>query len=260
MTAYAAGTFCWPELGTTDQSAAIEFYKKLFGWTTVDMPLPDGVYSMIKLGKDDVGAAYQLMPDMVKQGVPPNWLAYIAVDDVDAAAKKVAANGGTVVMGPMDVKPDGKHLIGRMAVVQDPEKASFGLWQAGSHIGATLVNEPGTLTWNELMTHDAKAAKKFYTAVFGYGVSEMDMGDMIYTVLKVGDRQSGGIMPIPAEMKGMPANWMTYFAVDDVDKRAKIATSAGGKIVGEPHDVPGVGRFAMLQDPQGAMFSILKMA
>jgi hypothetical protein len=259
MTAHASGTFCWPELGTTDPKAAIEFYRELFEWGVNELPLPDGsAYSMIKKGSEDAGAMYQLMDDMVKQGVPPHWMSYVAVDSVDATLEKVKANGGTVVMGPMDVKPDGRLLIGRMAVVQDPEGATFSVWQAGSHIGATVVGEHGALCWNELWSRRPDAALRFYKAVFGWGSSAMNMGGMEYQMVLVGGQPAGGIMPMPPGMQA-PPHWLTYFAVDDCDRRTEKAKAAGGTVLSGPQDVPGVGRMSMLQDPQGAGFAIIKL-
>jgi predicted enzyme related to lactoylglutathione lyase len=259
MTAHAAGTFCWPELGTTDQAAALKFYTDLFGWTVTEMPIPGGVYSMIKKGKDDVGAAYTLMDEMVKQGVPPNWMSYVATDDIDAACERVKKNGGQVVVGPMDVKPDGNHLIGRMAACMDPEGAAFSLWQAGSHIGTTLTGEPGSLCWNELWSRNPDAAYKFYAAVFGWGSSPMDMGGMTYQMMMVGEQPGGGIMPMPADMQA-PAHWLTYFAVDDADRVVAKAKASGAKVFMGPDDIPNIGRMAILSDPQGATFAVIKLA
>jgi len=261
MTAYANGTFCWPELGTTDTKAAFAFYKELFDWGINELPMPDGsVYAMLKKGSDDAGAMYTLMPDMVKQGVPPHWMSYVAVDDADATAAKVKANGGTVVMGPMDVKPDGNMLIGRMAVCQDPEGATFSLWQAGLHIGANVVNEHGALCWNELYTRQPDAALAFYKAVFGWGFNPMPMGDgPPYQIALVGERPNGGIMAMQPGMD-FPPNWLVYFAVDDCDARLEKAKKGGGEVLMGPMDAGGIGRFAVLKDPQGAVFAIIKLA
>jgi predicted enzyme related to lactoylglutathione lyase len=258
MTKYVAGTFCWPELGTTDAAAAKKFYAGLFDWSTVDMPIPGGApYTMIKKDDRDVGAMYTLNEEQTKHGIPPHWLSYIATDDVDATLEKIKANGGNVLMGPMDVKPDGTNLVGRMAAVTDPEGAAFAIWQAGSHCGATIVNEPGSLAWNELMTRDAAAAKKFYSAVFGWNLQEMEMSMGPYTVVSVGERPNGGIMTMPEGAGDAPAHWLAYFAVDDCDARAKKAESLGGKFILQPMDIPDIGRMAVLQDPQGAMFAIM---
>jgi predicted enzyme related to lactoylglutathione lyase len=260
MTAHASGTFCWPELGTTDTKAAFAFYQELFDWSLREMPLPDGsTYAMIKRGSDDAGAMYTLMEDMVKQGIPPHWMSYVSVDDVDATAKKIEAAGGKVVMGPMDVKPDGKMLIGRMAVAQDPEGATFSIWQAGMHIGATVVGEPGALCWNELFTRQSDAALRFYQAVFGWGAMPMPMGDgPPYQMVTVNGQPAAGIMTMQPGMD-FPPHWLVYFAVDDCDRRVAKAKAAGGAVLHGPQDVPSIGRFAILQDPQGAVFAIIRL-
>jgi predicted enzyme related to lactoylglutathione lyase len=259
MTAYAAGTFCWPELGTTDAQAATTFYTKLFDWTVNSMPMPGGSYNMLKLDDKDVGALYSLHGEQLKAGFPPNWLSYIAVDDVDATTSKVKANGGKVLVEPMDVKPDGKTLIGRMAAFQDPEGASFAVWKAGIHQGAGVVDEPGSRAWTELLTRDLTAARKFYTAVFGWSCEAVDMPSGPYTLIKNQGSLNGGMMKMPKEAGEAPASWTIYFAVDDCDASAKKAASLGGKVVVPPTDIPTVGRMAWIQDPQGAVFVVIKM-
>jgi predicted enzyme related to lactoylglutathione lyase len=261
MTKYVAGTFCWPELGTSDTAGARKFYGGVFDWTTVDMPIPGGdPYTMINKGEAAVGALYALFEEQKKHGVPSHWLSYVATDDVNATVEKVNANGGKVLMGPMDVKPDGTNLVGRTAVIQDPEGAAFAVWEAGTHCGASLVNEPGSLCWNELMTRDVPRAKKFYSAVFGWTAQDMDMPTGPYTVVMVGERPNGGFMTMPREAGEAPPHWMIYFAVDDCDARQRKAESLGGKTVVPPFDVPEVGRLSVIQDPQGATFAILKLA
>ena len=124
------GTFCWVELGTSDNEAAKSFYTQLFGWEYVDNPMgPDqGVYTILKLNGKDIGGLYKLMPDMVAQGVPPHWMSYVAVTDADASAEKAKAEGATIMNGPFDV-----FTMGRMAVIQDPTGAVFSIWQAKEH-------------------------------------------------------------------------------------------------------------------------------
>jgi predicted enzyme related to lactoylglutathione lyase len=217
-----------------------------------------GPYTMLKQGREDVGAAYTMMDDMVKQGVPPNWMSYISTDDLAASCEKVKKNGGKVIVGPMDVKPDGNHLIGRMATCADPEGAMFAIWEAGSHFGATIVNEHGALCWNELYSDDTDKALKFYQAVFGWGVDKMPMDNMIYNIIKVGERMNGGIMKKPAEMP-IPSMWLTYFAVNDCDKAVEQTTAGGGKVIVPPVDAGGIGRISILSDPQGAMFAVIKL-
>ena len=251
-TSYAQGTPNWVDLQTTDQAAAKQFYAGLFGWTYDDQPMGEGaVYSMAKLGDKDVAAIAPQSPELKAAGAPPMWNTYIAVDSADEAAARVEAAGGQVAMPPFDVMD-----AGRMAFVLDPSGAAVALWQANQHIGSTLVNEPGTVTWNELITTDP-AATKFYEQVVGVTTSTMDMGTGEYTLFHVGDNMVGGSTPPP--MEGVPNHWHVYFAVDDADATAAKATELGGSVMVAPFDIP-VGRIAVLTDPQGAVFSVLKPA
>jgi predicted enzyme related to lactoylglutathione lyase len=252
-TSYTQGTPNWVDLQTTDPAAAKDFYTGLFGWTYDDQEMPEGggVYSLAKLGDRMVAAIAPQAPEMAAAGAPPMWNTYIAVDDVDAAAAKVEAAGGQVAMQPSDIMD-----AGRMAFVMDPCGAGVALWQAGNHIGATLVNEPGTVTWNELITSDP-AVTKFYEQVLGMTTSTMDMGQGEYTLFHAGGQMVGG--STPPQMEGIPNHWHTYFAVDDADATAGKATELGGGVLVAPFDTP-VGRMAVVCDPQGATFTVMKPA
>jgi predicted enzyme related to lactoylglutathione lyase len=253
-TEHAPGTPSWVDLQTSDTNAAKAFYAALFDWDFEDLPVgndADGnpaFYSMArKNGKDVAAIAGLQMP-----GIPPHWNTYVTVADVDATAAQVAAAGGTVVADAFDVMD-----AGRMAVIADPTGAMFNLWTPKNSIGAELVNEHGTLSWNELMSPDVPAAATFYNKIFGWGTNTMGEGDQQYTEFKLGDRSVGGGMKPP--MPGMPSVWGIYFATDDTDKTVEIAKSKGATVFQEPMDIPP-GRMAVLADPTGAMFSVIKMA
>ncbi len=253
MTAYTPGTFCWVDLGTNDAEAAKKFYAELFGWTAIDMPAgPDMIYTMCQIEGKYVAALYQQGPQ--EQGVPPHWNSYVSVASADETAAKVKSAGGTVMGEPFDVLDSG-----RMAMIQDPEGVFVGAWQPRNHIGARLVNQPGTLSWNELATRDAQKAAEFYTKVFGWEAQTQDYGGTPYTLIMNSDRQNGGIMQMTEAWGDMPPHWMVYFAVADCEASAEKAKSLGGKIAVPPTDAGEVGRFAVLQDPQGAVFSIIKL-
>jgi predicted enzyme related to lactoylglutathione lyase len=248
---YAQGTPNWVDLQTSDQGAAKEFYSALFGWTYDDQPMAEGqVYSMAKLGDHLVAAIAPQSPELAAAGAPPAWNTYIAVDSVDETVAKVEAAGGQVAMQPFDVMD-----AGRMAFVMDPGGAAVALWQAGSHIGATLVNEPGTLTWNELITTNPSVA--FYQEVLGLTTSGVDMGEGEYTIFQADDQQVGGTTA--PQMPGVPNHWHVYFAVADADATAAKITERGGSLLVDPFDTP-VGRMAVARDPQGAVFSIVQPA
>jgi uncharacterized protein len=250
-TEYGQGTPSWVDLQTTDQDAGKKFYASLLGWSYDDQPMPQGGRYSMALVNGETVAAIAPMPPGAPEGMPPMWNTYIAVDDVDATLEKVGPAGGQVLMPAMDVGD-----AGRMAFVADPTGAVVGLWQANRHIGATLVNEPGTLTWNELITDKPDSALAFYAAVFGVTSSTVEMGPgQTYHLLKVGGTDVGGCMEPP--MPDVPNHWHVYFAVRDADATAAQAGAGGGQVAVEPFDIPSVGRSAVLADPQGAMFSVL---
>jgi predicted enzyme related to lactoylglutathione lyase len=255
FTKHDPGMFCWYELGTSDTDAAKKFYGMLFGWGAVDTPAAPGMtYTLLQLKGKDVGALYQLTDEHKKLGVPPHWLTYVSVASADESAEKATALGGKVTMGPFDVMD-----VGRMAVIEDPTGAVFAIWQAKSHPGARLKDETNTFCWSELATSDVDKAKEFYTQLFGWGTKSGDMGPMVYTELMNGSTPIGGMLPIAAEWGNVPPHWLNYIAVEDCDGLANNAKEQGANIISPPMDIPNVGRFAVIQDPQGAVFAIIKL-
>ena len=249
VTRHEPGSFCWPELATTDAEGAKKFYTTLFNWSFEDSPAgPDMIYTMLKKKGKSVGALYKL--DAQQKGVPPHWNVYVAVASADAAAKKAKELGGKVLMEPFDVMD-----VGRMAIIEDQQGARICVWEAKKHIGAEVVNEPGALCWAELDTTDVDSARRFYTALFGWGAKVSEM----YTEWQQAGTSIGGLMKIPKEWGTVPPNWLVYFAVTDPDAAAKKSAELGGGAIVPPMDIPGAGRFAVLRDPQGAVFAIYRM-
>jgi predicted enzyme related to lactoylglutathione lyase len=249
VTKHDPGSFCWAELATSDDAGAKSFYTTLFGWSYEDSPAgPDMVYTRLKKGGKDVGALYKIGAQ--QKGMPPNWGVYVTVGSADKSAEKAKSLGGKILMEPFDVMD-----IGRMAVVQDPQGAVLSLWEPKKHIGAEVVNEVGALCWAELDTTDTPSAKKFYTGLFGWGTKDSPE----YTEWLRGETSIGGMMKIPKEWGPVPPNWLIYFAVNDPDATAKKIAELGGSAIVPPMDIPGAGRFAVLRDPQGAVFAIYKM-
>ena len=247
--------FSYSDLQTTDLDAATSFYTQLFGWDVDEQPMGDSmVYAMFK--KDGrTAAAASLQPAQQREmGIPPMWSTYFTVSDVDSRTKEAERAGGTIHAGPFDV-----FDAGRMSVIQDPNGAVFCLWQAKDNIGAEVMNEPNTLTWTECTAPDVAKGRAFYTELFGWGFDEQDMGGGLnYTVFtKDGaDNPVCGLMPPPVE--GMPAFWLVYFSVESCDDTAARAKELGADVKNGPTDIPNVGRFAIIADPQGATFGILE--
>ncbi len=256
ITQYPPGTFCWVELVTTDGEAAKKFYCDLLGCSYSDSPAgPDMVYTMLQRDGKNLGALCQMNQEQQAQGIPPHWNSYVAVASADETAAKAKSLGGNLIMAPFDV-----FDAGRMAILQDPTGAVFSVWQANAHCGATLVNEPGSFCWNELATKDTGAASEFYTKLFGWTAQEQEMGDMVYTTFMVGERMNAGMLQIAAEWGDVPPNWVVYWSVADCDASAEKAKSLGATIIAPPADIPEVGRFSVIQDAQGAVSSIIKLA
>jgi len=251
VTSHKPGSFCWTELMTSDQPAAKNFYTKLFGWTFDDAPLGDGTfYTMLKLKGESVGALYQRTKQ--EAGVPPHWNCYVTVANADDAAKKVAALGGKIIMPPFDVMD-----VGRMTVIADPTGAVLCLWQAKKHIGMNIVNEPGAPCWLELGTTDGSVAGNFYSQLFGWELKPLPITPP-YTIFANAGTDIGGMYLCTDSMANVPPHWLPYFQVRDCDATVKEATAMGGKVIVPAMDIP-VGRFAYLQDAQGAVFAVIKL-
>lgn len=244
-TRHAPGSFSWVDLTTSDSGGAKKFYAGLFGWEFEDNEIPGdgGVYTMCKVGDGYVAA---LAP--ATDQFPPHWNSYVTVASADEAAAKAKELGANVIEEPFDVME-----AGRMALFQDPTGAMLCVWEPRDSIGATLVNDPGSLTWNELHTPDPAKALEFYTGLFGWSSEEMDTpeGAPSYSVVRVGERSNGGVT---AAQEGEPPNWLPYFTVEDRDAAAEKAKQLGATELARV-DMPQ-GQIAVFTDPQGAPFGV----
>jgi len=255
MPEYAPGTPSWVELSSADTDASAAFYREVMGWgTTEPGPVEEtGGYRMFQQEGKSVGG---LMGHM-QEGQPTAWSTYISVADADETTGRVKAAGGTVIVEPMDVMD-----LGRMAFFADPTGAVFGVWQPKAFGGAELVNEPGSLCWNEVLTRDAESDKSFYSSVFGWtaGRPQFEGAPESYTVWEVGGRPVGGMMQMgpPYFPDEVPPHWSVCFAVADCDATVAKARELGATITMEPMDMP-IGRFAGIIDPQGAPFAVMQM-
>jgi len=251
-TSYAPGTFSWVDLTTTDPATAKDFYAALFRWTYEDAPTGDGGhYTMVRRDGHDVAGLSAMPEPLREQGVPPHWTSYVTVEDADAAAARATELGGSVHLGPFDVM-----RAGRMAVVADPQGAAFAVWQAREHIGATLVNDPGSLTMNELATSDLEDARRFYGELFGWRAQQLS-DQPPYFSLHNGDRLNGGLTSLPAGAENVPPHWRPYFTVEDLDAAVATSGERGGRTLLRPVQIPA-GRVAALADPQGAVFCLFE--
>ena len=246
--AYEPGTFCWAELSTPDQEAAKRFYGELLGWESDDRPMGEGSYYSMQVVSGKMVAAIAAQPEQQREaGVPPLWNSYVAVADADAVAERAKELGANVHAPPFDVM-----TAGRMAVIQDPQGAFFMLWQPRDHVGAGLVNEPGTLVWNELQSPDLDASAAFYSDLFGWKVADFEGMEDRYMGIENAGAHNGGMRTLQPPS---PPSWLTYFGVQDVEESlAKLQELGGTKLAG-PIDIT-MAKLAVVADPQGAVFAL----
>jgi uncharacterized protein len=250
---HAPGTPSWVDVASPDPDASARFYGGLFGWEAAETgPVEEtGGYRMLQRDGRNVAGLGPTQSD----GQPAMWTTYVSTDDAEAVTAKVREAGGQVVMEPFDVLG-----AGRMAVFVDPGGAFISVWQPQTHHGADVVNEANSLCWNELATRDIDQAKAFYRAVFGWEGETNAYGDTSYTEWKLGGRSIGGMIQMNEQWPAdVPPHWMVYFAVEDVDAAAKRVEELGGKIAVPPTDTPA-GRFSVVNDPHGAVFSVITLA
>ncbi len=250
--------FVWHDLMAADVEGAKRFYGELFGWRFKRGE--HDPYEHIHAGEHPIGGIMKLDP---KHGAPPHWIGYVSVDNVEQANARVTKHGGKVMMAKIDIPETGEF-----SVAADAHGAVFSPFHySAKDKMAPESNErpaPYTFCWDELMTPDPAAAAKFYSAVFGWGVEHVEMpGFGGYTLLKRtglkdamgADQNAGGIMKLPP---GVPHPfWMTYVAVPDADAAAEKAKRLGATITTPPMDIPEVGRFVTMLDPQHAAIAFL---
>lgn len=253
VTEYPPGSPSWADLLCKNGQSAKDFYTGLFGWTFDDHPAGPGmVYTMFSHQGAPVCAAAE--PGPGQENLPPHWSIYITVDDLEAAVERARAAGGTVLMDPFDVLD-----VGRMAIVQDQQGAFVRLWYPLKHAGAGKLNEPGAISWFELATTDPASASAFYSQVLGAECAPDPDTPFEYTLVKVAGNPVAGILQIGEDWGPVSPNWGIYVGVEDVDATVSSARDLGGSVVVEPRDIEQFARFAVLRDPDGAVFNIVRM-
>ncbi|THK36057.1 VOC family protein [Ensifer sp. MPMI2T] len=247
------GKFVWYELMTTDTKAAQTFYENVIGWRGSDAGMPGIEYTLLSVGDRHVAGLMTMPEGALDMKIPPAWLGYVAVDDVDAAAAKLTADGGNVHRAPDDIPG-----VGRFAIVSDPHGAVFALFKGTSEEPPALDQmAAGNVGWHELMAGDLDTAFPFYSNLFGWTKDQaMDMGDMgTYQIFAWSGTPIGGMMTRP---KDVPAPyWLYYFNVEALDSAIERAKAGGAKIVLEPMEVPGGSWIVQCIDPQGALFALV---
>ena len=250
------GEFVWYDFMASDVDKAIAFYGEAVGYKT--QAWGDDGYQMwmINGGENSVGGVMQLPEQAAKMGAPPHWLSYVAVDDADAIAAKTSELGGNVLQPGFDI-PD----VGRIAVLQDPHGAVFGVVAfEGDGMDRPDPSQVGAFCWAELWAGDLDSAWDFYNSLFGWEKADaMDMGDDMGTYQMFGnggEMAFGGMMTKPAEMP--MAAWTYCITTDDLDAAIGRVEGNGGSVMNGPMDVPN-GRVCYFTDSQGGAFALYQL-
>jgi predicted enzyme related to lactoylglutathione lyase len=238
------GKFVWHEQVSSDPAQAQSFYSQLFGWGSEQFkPSGEMDYTMIASGGTTHGGYGKAM----EGAPPPHWLSHVRVESLDETIEKAKAAGGSLAAGPFDMEE-----VGRIGIIQDPQGAYLSAYEPAQE----MPQPEGVFVWDELATTDADAAQRFYEAVFGWTTTDMGPEYGGYRIFEHAGPETGiaGFMTVP----DVPPHWQPYVAVEDVDATVAKAATLGGSTLMEAMDVPNVGRIAVLRDPQGATFGIIK--
>ena len=250
----AHGIVGWTDVAVPDMDAGRAFYSGLFGWDAVSAGPADSMpYTMFALDGEVVAGMGPLSADQVDAGQLPAWSSYVIVDDADIVFAAAVELGATPLMEPTKILD-----TGTMFAILDPVEAPVGFWQSGTHDGAGVFNEPGSLTWNDLATRDVEKAKTFYTHLLGWDVGEMPMGDRAYWTFSNAGRMNGGTWDMSGLLPDdVPSHWMPWFRVRDCSATATRVEQLGGSIRRAPAE-DGIGTSAVVADPFGAVFGIIE--
>ena len=245
------GLFVWHDLLTSDVQKSADFYGNLFGWTFRELDMGSGVkYTMVFSNETAIAGIHK----SDEEGVPPHWMPYIAVDDVEDIVSKFESSGGFICMPPRDI-PN----VGRFSIVHDPQGGVISTIKFyAKEKAAPLSDKTGRFCWCELLAKDSKAANEFYGQLFNWENEEIKLENESYWLQKVDGKPLAGVMNMPPGVELDRAAWVVFIAVDNVDEAAKKAQSLGATVQVRPTDIPNIGRFAALKDPEGAVFNIFR--
>ncbi|GLF99641.1 VOC family protein [Streptomyces yaizuensis] len=250
-TRHTPGTPCWASLMVHRLEETQSFYHELFGWDFSPGPQPLGPYVRALLDGKDVAGLGQLPAG---REAPLSWTPYLAADDTDSCAESARSSGGTVAVGPLDAAD-----AGRLAIVADPSGAIFGIWQRAALAGTAVRGAHGTPAWQELLTVETAAVRKFYESVFGYETEDARTDGADRVVLRVDGRPVAALHGLGRLPRQRGSHWMISFEVDGVERAARQVTALGGQVLEPPEDGPR-GRTATVADPEGAVFRIVHSA
>jgi len=252
-TTKTTGRYYWRDLLSPDPKAAIAFYGELFGWKTRTLETAMGAYTVFSVGdRDGDREVAGAMSAEASKGIPAHWNHYFTTTNLDAGVNEIERLGGKVIRKPQEI-PGG----GRFAILADAQHAAFGLLAPKEERAETEgLPTPGAFCWVELHTDDPAAGLAFYKRLFRWTSKEHSFGGApYYEALREAGKDAAGIT---GKLMSGPNAWLGYVAVDDVDAKVKRAETLRGKVLAPPADIPDIGRFAVVEDPTGAVVAMIK--
>lgn len=250
------GTFCFIETGSADIESANGFYRDVFGWEVDDRSSSDGArYTRFLICGKPVAGIYEFGSEQQAAATPAQWLPYVSVVDAAATLAKAVELGATALGKPVEVPG-----VVTVAEFVDPAGAVCGLWQPGSHIGASFVGAPGTLAWVDLLTPDPTEAASFYCNVFDWTFETNEPSSGIYRSTRNGNAVVAGTTTIIPEMGEVLPAWRAHVGVNDLDHANAKISDHGGTIEDTTTRVLGLGRRTAVKDPSGVIFMLIETA
>jgi hypothetical protein len=237
------GSFCFAEVQTPDVEGAKRFYGELFGWNAVRVPTATDYFIFQLQGKDIIG--------LRRAAAPQRLVGYVRVEHVDGMAARATELGATMATPVVDIPG-----MARTCVLEDPEGATFGLWESRGHGGAHVQNQTGTMWWVELLARDIQAARRFYVELFGWSYRETQKYGNDLTIFKIGNESVASALEYGPDW-GVTQRWHVFFAVDDWDTAVERTDAMGGELE-FCRDVPNAGRLGIIRDPGRAAFCIVR--
>lgn len=248
MAAWTYGMFVWRELATSDVDGALRFYGELAGWKAKQVDMPNGAYHLLHVGEKQVGGLMALAPGV---DMPPYWMSYLSVPDVDAAVSTATRLGGEVVWGPLDVES-----IGRMATIVDPRGGAFSVMKAADGDPVFTPPQRGEFCWEQLASPDLANARQFYGEMVGWKTMPFPGGQL--ETFGFGPRPGEQAATLVPAAPGQQPGWLTFIVVDALGAACERTVRLGGQVISAQTIVPGVGAYSVIRDPQGALLGLFK--
>ncbi len=250
-TEHHTGKRIYAELVTPDIAAAKQFYGQLFGWTFEDFIQRDAIFTQASQNGQVIGGIYQ---KPLPPGRRPNWISFIATQNVAATTAQATQNGAKILLAPRAFAN-----LGQEAILADPQGAVFAILQSNSGDPPDVLVQQGDWIWSSLIATDPTADAAFYKTLFGYEIYNLtDPQDAQHLILASDKFARASVNPIPSAWVGAKPRWLNYIRVDNAAATDTKIIALGGRVIQPPHIDRHGGKIAIVADPAGALFGVME--